>query len=187
MWGTVLMMGAQLLMSAKATGDQNDALEDEQADRTSAGQLKVNELARQQDRANLVATETKSDIALAMDVELGSILAASADGGRTTASTAALAGALAATSAKDLARVESNRKEAQHPRRASAVSIVAANKAHGKATKQKTTANNISFFGNALGTISSSAAFKKATSPTPTMTPGGGGPTLGPGMSGLTL
>jgi len=186
-WATLALTAAQLFMQGAANSAKNDALEDEQHDRDDAVGLRVGELKRQQGRANVVATEERSDIALAMDIELGSILAAAGDGGRTNVGTSALAGALAATGAKDIARIEGNRREGQSARRASSVAIIQENVAHQAGSKQKVTANNISFFGQALGTVSSTDAFKKFASPTPSMTPGGGGPKLGPGMSSLSL
>jgi formate dehydrogenase assembly factor FdhD len=80
----------------------------------SAGQnarAKEKELRRQQIRETEIAREKKSDIARETDIEIGTLLAASADTGQTTAGIARGTGEIAGIAGLDKARVESNRQE----------------------------------------------------------------------------
>ena len=152
-----VMFGASVVMGGIATRSKNKALAAEQRDRTAAGQRKADELARQQDKADLVAQEQKSDLANEMDIQLGQMIAASAEGGRTDFSAARAAGAIGATFGADQARTEGNRVEGARARAATQTSIIEENNAAIKATKKKQTSNIVSFFGQTASSFASSA------------------------------
>ena len=173
------MFGAQVIMGGIATRSKNKALAAEQRDRTAAGQRKANELARQQERADLVAQEQKSDLANEMDIQLGQMIAASAEGGRTDFSAARAAGAIGATFGADQARTEGNRREGQEARKATETSIIEENNAHIKATKKAQKNNVVSFFGQTLSSFASSSLGKSAI--------GAAGTTSGPATSTVDM
>ena len=86
--GEMAMMVASMAFKGLEMMSQNAALKQQQRARDEQARLEVEELKRQQRRADLIAQEEKSDVARAFDLELGSLIAASADGGVTAAALA---------------------------------------------------------------------------------------------------
>lgn len=177
--GEMAMMVASMAFKGLEMMSQNAALKQQQRARDEQARLEVEELKRQQRRADLIAQEEKSDVARAFDLELGSLIAASADGGVTAAALARAGGAAGAIAGLDTARIESNRQEAQSGRRAESLAIIMENAAARKQTKSAIASNTLSFFGNAAGTLAQSDfAFNATPTSTPSYTaPAGGGTT----------
>lgn len=163
---SMAMMAVSLAFSAMQTGAQNSALRKQQAARDRTAQRQVEELKRQQERADLVAQEEKSDRAREMDIQLGTLIAAAADGGVTDAALARAGASSAAIAGLDTARIESNRQEEQSQRRADSISIIEENAAQRAQTRSQIKQNTLGFFGNAVGSV-----FNFAFNATPSTTP----------------
>lgn len=160
---SMAMMAASLAFSAMQTGAQNSALRKQQAARDRTARMQVEELKRQQERADEVAAEEKSDRAREMDIQLGTLMAAAADGGVTDAALARAGASAAAIAGLDTGRIESNRQEDQSRRRYDSLSIIEENAAQRAQTRSQIKQNTLGFFGNAVGSV-----FNFAFSPTPT-------------------
>jgi predicted NBD/HSP70 family sugar kinase len=170
------MMAASLAMSGIQTMAQNSAMREQQKHYDETARLQVEELRRQQKRDDQIAAEEKSDIAREFALELGSLIAAAADGGVTTAGLARAGGAAGAVAGLDKARIESNRQEGQSRRRADSLAIITENAAQRKQTKSNIFNNTLGFFGNAAGTLmQSDFAFNATPTTTPSMTKGSTG------------
>ena len=152
MASAALLVGS-LAMSALQTGAQNRAARQQQTAANEATQRQVDELQRQTERDSEVAAEEKSDRARELDREVGSIVAAGADGGATNFNLAASGGAAGAVAGLDIARIESNRRERAESRFSSATSAVEENKARQQQTKNTISSNNLSFFASAVSTV----------------------------------
>ena len=149
--GSMVMMVASIAMSAMETASKNSALERKQAAADKQAAAQVEELKRITGREDEIAQEKKSDRAKEMDISLGVLMAASADGGRTEAGLGRLAGAVAGTSGMDIGRIESNRQEQKSQRRSQSVSMIEENFAQQQGTNKEIANNTMSFFGNAVG------------------------------------
>jgi hypothetical protein len=148
---TMAFMVASMAVSAMQTSSQNRALREQQRARDEAARRQVQELSRQQRRADLVAQEEKSDVARLADKRTGELIALAADGGQTVAGLARLAGAVGGIRGLDVARIESNRVEDAMRRRSESISIIEENQAAAAQTASKIRSNTLSFFGNAIG------------------------------------
>lgn len=163
------MMAASLAFGGLQMMGQNNALEAQQAQRDETARRQIEELARQQERADQVAAEEKSEVAREFDLAMGTLIAAGADGGVTSAGLARSGGAAGAVAGLDMARIESNRQEGQSARRADGLSTISENSAQRKATQMSITNNTIGFFGNAAGTVSN-YAYRAEQKKTPVVT-----------------
>ena len=94
--GQMAMMAATMAFKGLEMMSQNAALKQQQRARDEQARLEVEELKRQQKRADEIAQEEKSDVARAFDLELGSLIASGADGGVTAAAIARAGGAAGA-------------------------------------------------------------------------------------------
>jgi ferritin-like metal-binding protein YciE len=149
----VALMAASIAFSAMQTSAQNKSLRRRQEAANETARRSIEELSRQQGRADEVAQEQKSDRAREMDIALGTIIAAGADGGQTAAGIARMGGAAAAVAGLDIGRFESNRQEGQSQRRSKSVSILEENIEQQRSTKEAINNNKMQFFGNAIGTV----------------------------------
>jgi hypothetical protein len=147
------MMAASIGTKGIQMLGQNAALKAQQRARDRKVQREVEELARQQKRADEIAAEDKSDIAREFDIALGTLIAAGADGGVTSAALARAGAASGAVAGLDKARIESNRQEGQSARRADSIALIEENQAAAATTKMAIANNTLNFFGNAVGTL----------------------------------
>jgi hypothetical protein len=154
------MMAASIasgLLSGMAKGAetkaQNSAAIRQQEARDETASRQVEELHRQQGRADDIAAEEKSDVAHEYDLALGSLIASAADGGVTQLALARAVGAEGAMAALDIARIEGNRSEGQSQRRAESISIMSENSAQGAQTKANVADNTMSLYANTAGSL----------------------------------
>ncbi len=145
------MSGASMLMANRAANEQQRAAEE-------AAVRQQEELKRQQDRADLVAQEEKSDIAREADRRIGEMLAFQADTGATTMGIARLAGDIGGIEGLDIARIESNRKEGQFARNAEGVAINDNVIQRAKETRAANTGRFLSFVGGTASSVASTFA-----------------------------
>jgi hypothetical protein len=130
---------------------ENIAASQAQRAREQAFEAQQDELIRQQERETEIAREAKSDSARDIDREIGVAIASSADTGATVASLSRLAGEIGGIGGLEIARIESNRMEANLARHAEATASLAEVKAAGKATGIGQFVNTISVFGKIAG------------------------------------
>jgi hypothetical protein len=161
----LVLMAASVATSAIQTRSQNRAIAQQQALANQTAQRRVEELNRQQERADLVAQEEKSDRAREADIRIGQIIAASADGGMTVATAARMAASVAGIGGLNRARIESNRKEEAHARRSEQTSIIEENFAQAKGARAQQRNNTIGFVSNTLSSVASFQAQKRASKP----------------------
>lgn len=148
---TAALAGASMMASVAQTGAENKALRQRQSAANDAASREVAELQRQTERDKEVAAEQKSDRAREMDRMIGSLVAASADGGGTPNSLANLVGASAAAAGLDMARIEGNRFESAMARHAASISIIEENRAQRKQTQGEIKSNTLEMISDVAG------------------------------------
>lgn len=135
------------------TRSQNTAAIVQQEARDETAGRQVEELHRQQGRADDISSEEKSDIVREYDMAVGALIASSADGGVTQLALARAIGAEGGMAALDIARIEGNRSEGQSQRRAESISIMSENNAQGNQTKANVADNTMSLYANTAGSL----------------------------------
>ena len=157
----MLMGGVQMMA-------QNSAINKRISARNKQAKAEVEELTRQKKRDDTIAAEKKSDRAREFDIQLGTLLAAAADGGVTKAGLARSGAAAGFIAGLDKARIESNRQEGVSQKRAHQIAILDETAAANSADRETKTGNMLSFFGNAAGTLFQSAYSSTPNKVTPT-------------------
>lgn len=156
-----MLMGGMQMMA------QNSAIDKRISARNRQSKREVEEITRQQKRENEIAREKKSDRAREYDLQLGTLIAAGADGGATKASLARAGGAAGFVAGLDKARIESNRQEIQSQKRAQQIAILEETAAANSADRAAKSQNMLSFFGNVAGSALQSAYTPTATTVSP--------------------